>query len=163
MIPNTPFKTLTLLIALLICSSPVFTVAQQPPGDLDAHAHAKRDADRDVNKLSWFGAGLLASLAPIAGFVLGGEGDGGKIIGAGVGLVVGASVPAVIIQNQKPTIPPDRFIGKPPEYIDRYTETYIQQTRWIKTKALTGGCLTPGCVIGAGAMVLVAAIPSNWQ
>ena len=138
---------------------------------LEAKAAAEQDASRDVNKLVWFGAGLVASSiigwgGASVGCLVGGQidppsGSGllytdtisdGQIIGTLVGLVVGASIPLILIYNYKPNPPSERFIGKSPEYIDHYTDAYRKKSRSIRMGAAAAGCVLPGCLIGLAAM-----------
>ena len=124
----------------------------------EAEAAAKKDATRDVNQLAWFGAGMVAGFGfPLAGYLIGEEDSAGELIGAGVGLVVGSSIPPILIYTQKPDLPPERFIGKSPEYIDHYTEIYRKRTRWVRTKAAVGGCFTLG-LMGITAIAVIAAL-----
>ena len=137
---------------------------------LEAKAAAEQDASRDVNKLVWFGAGLGASaigfVGALGGCLIGGEvdppsGSGllytdtiseGQEIGTLVGLVVGASIPLILIYNYKSNLPLERFIGKSPEYIDHYTDAYRKKSRSVRMGAAAAGCALPGCLIGLAAM-----------
>ena len=160
---NNPFQTLVLLMAMLIFSTPFVIYAQQNTLMLEAKAAAEKDAERDVNKLRWFTAGLVGGFAgAIGGCLIGGEidppsGSGllytdtisdGQIIGTLIGAVVGASISLVGISLYKRNVPPDRFIGKSPEYIDHYTDAYRKKARSIRTGAAASGIILPGCLIG---------------
>lgn len=164
---NNLFQTLVLLMAMLIFSTPMLLYAQQSAVMLEAKTAAEKDAERDVNKLAWFAAGLVGGTligfaGAIGGCLIGGEidppsGSGllytdtisdGQIIGTLVGAVVGASIPLVGISLYKPNVPPDRFIGKSPEYIDHYTDAYRKKARSIRTGAAASGIILPGCLIG---------------
>ena len=129
---------------------------------LEVKAAAEQDARRDVKKLVWFGAGLVgASLIFVEasrGCLIGGEIDPpsnpsllyvatpseSQIIGTLVGAVVGASIPPTLIYIYKPNLPPERFIGKSPEYIDQYTDAYRKKSRSIRM-----GAAYPGWVSAA--------------
>ena len=172
------FQILALLMAVLMFGMPFGTVAEQDSVQveagvatgsdgnaviLEAKAAAAEDASRDVNKLVWFGAGLVgASLifgGAIGGSLIGGEiypsspsnfvcaPSGGQMGCTLAGAVVGPSIPLTLIYNYKPNLPPDRFIGKSPEYIDHYTEAYMKQARSIRMSTASAGCGL-GCLLG---------------
>ena len=167
---NNPFQTVALFLAVSIFSTPLAIYAQQNTVMLDAKADAEKDAERDVNKLAWFTAGLVGGTligfaGAIGGCIIGGEIDpppsgggllytdtisDGEIIGILVGAIVGTAIPLVGIYNYKPNLPPDRFIGKSPEYIDHYTDVYRKKARSIRTGAAASGIILPGCLIGLG-------------
>ena len=136
---------------------------------LEAKAAAEQDASRDVNKLAWFWAGvgvsLLGAVGTIGGCLLGGELDppadpsllyaatpsGGQMMCTLGGLVAGALIPLSLIYNYKPNLPPERFIGKSPEYIDHYTEAYRKKARSIRMRvAAWGGVVPAGFFLLAG-------------
>ena len=164
---NNPFQTVALLMAMLIFSAPMLLYAQQNTVILEAKADAEKDAERDVNKLAWFTTGLVGGtligcVGASGGCLIGGEidppsGSGllytdtisdGQIIGTLIGAVVGASISLVGISLYKPNVPPDRFIGKSPEYIDHYTDAYRKKARSIRTGAAASGIILPSCLIG---------------
>ena len=166
---NNPFQTVALLMATLIFSTSMLLYAQQDTVMLEAKAAAEKDAERDVNKLAWFTAGLIGgtligSAGAIGGCIIGGEidppsGSGllytdtisdGEAIGTLIGAIVGATIPLIGISLYNPNVPPDRFIGKSPEYIDHYTDAYRKKARSIRTGAAASGIILPGCLIGLG-------------
>ena len=164
---NNPLQTVALLMAVSIFSTPLVIYAQQNTMILEAKADAEKDANRDVNKLAWFAVGLVGGtligfVGAIGGCLIGGaidppDGSGfyfdisdGEVIGTLVGAVVGASTPFVGIYLSKPNVPPYRFIGKSPEYIDHYIDAYRQKVRSIRTGAAASGIILPGCLIGLG-------------
>ena len=52
-----------------------------------------------------------------------------------------------------PTVPPERLLGKSPEYVAHYTSTYQRIVKSNQTRNAT-----TGCVIGTGAAVALWAI-----
>ena len=97
----------------------------EPPKseEADAVADAKRDVKAHVNKTLWFTAGCFF---PLIG-------------------------PAFSQRNEK-SIPPARMLGKSPQYVAFYTDTYkIEMKKQRYTWALTGcilGGLTDACLVG---------------
>ena len=139
---------------------------------LEALVTAEQDASGDVNKLGWFGAGLATSviigpLAAYAGNVIGGKidpatGSGflfydavsdGEIIGTFTGFFIGVAGPLILIYNYDPDPPSKRLVGKSPEYIEYYTETYTAKAKSIRRRSATGGCLFTGCLFGLAAVL----------
>ena len=139
---------------------------------IEALVAAEKDASRDVNKLGWFSAGLATSviigpLAAYAGNVIGAKidpetGSGllffdavsdGELIGTFVGFVIGVAGPLILIYNYDPDPPSKRLVGKPPEYIDYYTQTYKAKAKSIRKRSATGGCLFTGCLFGLAALL----------
>ena len=112
-------KLISLVMALLTFSMPCVLSAQQSVA-LDAKLEAKRDADADVNRLHWRLIGLCGGLL------------GGCLLG---------SVMVASAYTQVPTPPAERFIGKSPEYVLTYTDTYESRTRKLQTENAVGGCL----------------------
>ena len=113
------FKLLSLMMALLLLSTPLLVIAQQD-SVLDARFAAQRDADADVNPMRWRLLGLFGGLL------------GGCLLGSV--MVAGAYI-------QVPTPPAERFIGKSPEYILTYTTTYESRTRKRQVENTTVGCI----------------------
>ena len=118
---------------------------------LEALAAAEQDASRDVNKLLWFSAGVgsVVVIGPLGAYV-------GNVVGGTIdpfsavlmGFVVGATGPLFLIDNYDPNPPSDRLVGRSPEYIDYYTQTYKNKTKSIRKRSATVGCLFGGCLLG---------------
>ena len=134
---------------------------------LAAEAASEQDARRDINKLLWFGAGAgvcciggaiggltgafvgnliappadtgLGSLAPLLDF-----GDGAAV-GCIVGSVAGVSIPFNWIYNYQTDPLPERLLGKSPQYVEFYTDTYRSKTRSLRGRWVAAGV---GGVVG---------------
>ena len=123
------FQILVLLMAVPMFGMPFGIVAEQDSVQveagvatgsdgntmiLEAKAAAEQDANRDVNKLGWFGAGLVGAslifVGTIGGCLIGGElypsspstlllltPSGGQMGCTLAGAVVGASIPLTLI------------------------------------------------------------------
>lgn len=146
---NLTFRSLflALFMVVLIFTWSFTTLAQQ----ISAEAQAKRDAEADVNNLLWAGVGcaVFPSIA-LGGLIGWGAGSLGpqsnvsdgvssqQACGVSIGAMVGCLVPLAVAYNYKLTPPPERLLGKSPEYIDVYTDTYKKRTRQLR---LYGGLL----------------------
>ena len=130
------FHVLVLVMIGLAFSTPLVTMAQQSSVQAEAITAAEQDANKDVNKPLWFGAGCILSglffLQEPFGYI---------------------APPAGIVGTYfyRPAPPPSRLIGKSPEYVDAYTSAYQLkrgsiQAQWASAGCL-GGCLTVTAVI----------------
>lgn len=139
------------LLVVLLLSSPLATLAEQ----ISAEAQAKQDAEADLNKSSWIGVGCAIPASTMLGGLVGvGVGSlgssGGFIVsqeealGMLIGMTVGCLVPLITVYNHKLTPPPERLLGKSPEYIDVYTDTYKTRTRQLRGQYAAGGCAITG-------------------
>ena len=112
----------------------------------EAKVAAERDASNDINKLLWFGAGVgtlsAGCLGGIVGMLVGTSApsappeasglmpfldisvSGGAVIGGCVGCAVGLILPIRAIYKYQSPPPPERLIGKSPEYVEFYTNAY---------------------------------------
>ena len=112
-------------MAALIFSMPFVTLAQQPSVQAEAIIAAEQDANKDVNKPFWFGAGcFLSGLSFLANSVW--------LYCAAVWcywhLLLSAGNP-----------PPARLIGKSSEYITAYTSAYQLKRGSIQAQWTSAG------------------------
>ena len=89
-------------------------------GLLQARLDAQRDAQTDVNQFLW-GAGSCV-LASVGSCLLGSVG------------VIGANA-------YQPTPPPDRLLGKSPQYVTSYTKAYQTKSKRLQMRASAIGCI----------------------
>ena len=104
-------QILALLMVVLTFSMPFVTFAQQNSLQTEAIVAAERDAQADINKGLWFLGGCLG------GFVV-------PMIAYGVELAP----------------PVTRLLGKSPEYVAVYTDTYKEKAKKLQTNSALGGC-----------------------
>lgn len=158
----------TLSIGLLIAIIAFFrysdALAQQASDSVLAVLDAQRDAKADVNDTLWTVVGLIsASSCTMTGIATGiyigipptsqYHDDAGAFIpvdkvieGGCIGSIVGWSVPLIPISTYKLKPSPQRLIGKSPEYVNRYTETYMSKVRQLRIlSAAKGACA--GCFL----------------
>lgn len=165
-----------LIVTLLLFNAMPVSFAQENAMRTQAEADALRDIDHDMKKEWWFMSGLVGSSVGCAaggagGFLLpiGISSDANCIsfisddpllncISAGAILFGVLAVPAAIfIYPHKPSPPLERLLGKPPEYIEAYLQTYRSKTISLRKRLVTAGSLTSN--LGIGAMLLL--IDSN--
>ena len=157
------FHILVLLVVLLTFSShTVFGRGPRPTKrkverkQNPAETQAKRDAEADVNKLLWTGVGFAAPFGTMLTMIAGGaighafspevSGSGlitlskgavcGGYVGGCVGMTFGTLVP---IRAVNITPPPERLLGKSPQYIDVYTDVYKTRTRQLRGRYTAAG------------------------
>ena len=149
-----------LMVILLIFSTMPVSLAQQDAVQVQAKADAKADMS-DGSKSMWF---LLGALGSTAGCLLGCAGgcllgasldpSGGSHIllipfpsqaGCAAGAAILLGVLAVPIgvhmypHNAMP--PPERLLGKSPEYIEAYTQIYKSKTASLRKTLVTKGSI----------------------
>ena len=161
---NTPrYRSLCIafLMVVLIFSRSFAALAQQKSVEVQAKIDAEHDAETDMNRKEWIDAGIVSYGSMLLGglvFSLG-RSDAGypfsdRDLWAMLGMCVGCLVSGTLIYNYKLEPPPERFIGKPPVYIDVYTDTYKTKTRWLRMRWAGAGCAV-GSVVTSGVVHLI--------
>ncbi|MXV74670.1 hypothetical protein F4Z99_10365 [Candidatus Poribacteria bacterium] len=108
---DSTFCLLVFFMAVLVFSTPMIALAQQNSERAEAVAAAERDAKADIKQGVW----------------------------GAVGFLCGAGTVLVAYFAQAP--PAARFVGKSPEYIQIYTQTYKAKVRNRQTGPAVLGCL----------------------
>ena len=158
------FQKLIVLMIVLTLSIPFIALAQQNSVQAEAEVSAERDASNDINEYLWFGAGVGVSAVAVPLGIIGGcvvgesiapseplaflfipNGEG-AIIGSLVGGVVAGLIPAYWIYTYESHLPPERLLGKSPEYVASYTDAYRSKARSIRRKWGAAGAAT-GCLL----------------
>jgi hypothetical protein len=129
----------TLTFGLPFISTTAETEAHSSQTELEVLSQiaetAKRDADHDADEdgCFWFCSGFFLALG------------GGCLLG---------SLSLVCSYSYQPSPPLSRLVGKPPEYIAVYIDTYKEQRRSAAASAAIVGCTlgaaTAGCLAFAG-------------
>ena len=118
---------LTNLVFMLILTYKSFADKTDTLSDtLTVKYKAEKEAEKDVNKACWFGAGL--------GFNI-------------IGTVAAIAMP--------PSPDPGQFAGKTPEYIRMYTDAYKSRGKEIQTTYSIMGCMTAVAVSACVTIYLV--------
>ena len=141
------------IATLLLFSSTPIGFAQQNSVQAQAAADASADIS-DMSKVKWF---LLGGIGSTAGCILGCV--GGCVLGkaifsnessnsqmncalAGSVLLGVCAVPiGVQMYPHNATPPPERLLGKPPEYIQAYTQIYKSRTVFLRRIFVTAGSI----------------------
>ena len=124
---DTFFHVSVFFMAVLTLVMPLMAVAEIEPWRLEARVDAERDAEAEVKQVLWIGGGFLLGLT--GGCVLGSVG----LLGAGF---------------YEPQVPASRLIGKSPEYILLYADTYRDRARVLQLRSAFIGCLAGSVVSG---------------
>lgn len=124
------FHVLCFLIAGFTFMMPFVGFAQQSSVMGAAKATAEQDAEADVNNFLWLGAGLL--LSGVALF------DSGCLFSA-------AGLAGCYFYQPFP--PTERFVGKSPEYITIYANTYKSKIGSLQARWAAAGCVGGGLII----------------
>ncbi len=165
---------MALIMVMLIFTQPSVILAQQNSVESQAKIAAERDAETDVNKLLWGSAGLsVAAFWGLVGFatfeISRISARGSELIGdeaasswtnalvakllsqpavyTGIGLGCGLSLLTAIGITLPSTPPPERLIGKSPEYVDFYINAYRAKARRLKGSSTIIGAAA-GCGLG---------------
>lgn len=141
------FHVLVFFTVVLTFSTPFISLAQQRLVRTEdiVVAAAEADANKDVSKPLWFGAGFLLS--------------GLLFLPIPLGYI---SPPAGTIGTYfyRPGPPPSRLIGKSPEYIAAYTSAYKLKRGSIQVRWTSAGCLS-GCIVAVAVGVGVASTTTH--
>ena len=159
-----------LMVTLLLFNTIPVSLAQQDA----VQVQAESDASADMSKDKWFMLGVSGSLA---GCILGCI--GGSLLGramssnesrnrqryfglAGAVLLGGCATPiGVHMYPHKVTPPPERLLGKSPEYIAAYTEAYQSRTVLLRKIFVTAGSITSNLGSMTGAMMMLGYVMSE--
>ena len=128
-----------LLLVGLIFGFPLIAIANASQAELEVlkqiTAAAKHDADVDADGCLWFCSGFSLALG------------GGCLLG---------SLSLVSSYSYRPSPPLSRLVGKPPEYIAVYIDTYKEQRRSDAASAAIVGCTLGAATAGCLALVGVS-------
>ena len=141
------------MATLLLFSMMPVSLAQQNA----AQTQAEADASADISKADWFMLGGLGStlgcfLGCAGGCFLGGLGPhrGAQedlALAGGILLGVCAVPTAVFVYSHNVTPPPERLLGKSPEYIEAYTQAYKSRTTLLRKIFVTAGSITSNLAV----------------
>ena len=147
------------ITTLLLFSTLPVSFAQQHSVQTQAKADAHRDVNHDMRESLWFTAGLIgSSVGTVTGCVsgiLGGIliGDS-NILPAGVPPVESCGIGGILLFGilavpigvhlypHSPRPPPERLLGKTPEYVAAYTQAYGSKAISLRKRWVTAGSIT---------------------
>ena len=128
------FHGLTLFMAMIILNIPFVALVESNSVGAQAAADAVADANQDVNKPLWFGTGCLLSgliFVPLPNWY--------SYLLTPVGLTG--------TYFYRPSPPLSRLVGKSPEYVAVYTQTYKSKRGNIQARWASAGCVTGGVIL----------------
>ena len=145
------------------CSSKQYKTMPHDAIHLQAKADAESDAKHDVDVLAYFGAGMSTVVAAgmcglmtgfIADLTLGyGEDDLFYITAS---MSAAGALSLLIPYYMRPlNPPPERLIGKSPEYVKFYADAYQAKMRSYQIKSVAAGCVF-GCMTLTGGAAIIA-------
>ncbi len=123
---------LALLMVVLLLSSSLGTVAQQIP----AEVQAKQDAKNDVNKFAWFTAGFIGCASSWTLLALIDIPDQSLRCLT----TVPSFLPIVYAISDSPVPPTERLLGKSPEYVNVYIDSYRKEVNRQRVLFSVAGC-----------------------
>lgn len=151
---------LALLMVVLLLSSPLATLAQQNSAEIQA----KQDAKSDVNKFAWFTAGFIGcasgwtmiALMDRRGYIVSDSTLDQSLRCLTVTIPFLPMVSAIFVSSTPPT---ERLLGKSPEYVNVYVDSYAKEVKRQRIILSVGGCgvsfiSVPIILLATGAMDL---------
>lgn len=164
------------MVTLLLFSMMLSSSAQQISVQAQAEADALKDVDQNMKREVLFTLGLVGSSAGFVTGCVGGcllgtfiDADSGYFISddpvtscgiAGSILLGVLAVPAAVFAYpHNPNPPPERLLGKTPEYIEVYTEVYRSRTISLRKRLVTAGSFTSN--LGVAGMILLFIISES--
>ena len=159
---NLTFRSslLALFMVVLLLSSPLATLAQQ----ISAEVQAKQDGKSDVNKFAWFTAGFIGcasawtiiALTDRRGYIV----DSATLDQSLRCLTVTVPFLPIVYAISASSVPPtERLLGKSPEYVNVYVDSYTKEVKRQRIILSAAGCgisfvSTPIILLAAGVMDL---------
>ena len=152
------FHVSVFIMIVLVFSMPFITFAQQYDDSDFAILHAERDAKNDVNESKWFLTGCLGGALVVIAISISEQDSIAEPVGgllgtcrlAGLGFLTGYAI------LHSPSPPPERLLGKSPEYVVSYVNTYVNRVKLRRTLSSTAGC------IGGYFGMFVIAVSQEW-
>ena len=154
------FRISVLLMAILLLFSTMpVSFAQQNIAQAQAEADAQRDIKHDMKESLWFAAGLVSSgVGTVTGCASGGLvgilTEDSNILPGNVPPVESCSIAGAILFGilavpisvhlypHSPRPPPERLLGKTPEYVAAYTQAYRSKAVSLRKRWVTAGSIT---------------------
>ena len=157
-----------LMATLLLFSTLPVSLAQQDVVQAQAEADASADMS-DMSKAKWFLLGGVGStvgclLGCVGGSLLGGPSyasgnSQANLMLAGSVLCGVCAVPiAVFRYPHNVTPPPERLLGKSPEYMEAYTQAYKSRTVLLRKIFVTAGSIVSNLGVMTGVVILIGRI-----
>ncbi len=123
---------------------------------LQAKTDAELDASHDANTLAYLGAGVSVPFAAApCGVTYAFMTAPTEYLGGIIALAGSAAVLSLLIahHSRPPNPPPERLIGKSPEYVKFYAKIYRSKMRSHRMRAVAAGS-----IVGCAAITVMSAI-----
>ena len=156
------------IIALTGCGSKRYENIPHDSIHLQAKVDAELDAKHDVNLLAYFGAGMSVPLAAgmcalmtgcIADLHFGHrQPEPSYIIAAMSAATVFGLLTRYYIRLHPPNPPPERLIGKSPEYVKFYANAYRAKMRSYQIKSGTAGSIFGCLTLTGGTLIIILGV-----
>ena len=156
------------IIALTGCGSKRYENIPHDSIHLQAKVDAESDAKHDVNLLAYFGAGMSAPLAAgmcalmtgcIADLHFGHrQPEPSYIIAAMSAATVFSLLTRYYIRLHPPNPPPERLIGKSPEYVKFYANAYRAKMRSYQIKSGIAGSILGCLTLTSGTLIIILGV-----
>ena len=147
------------MATLLLFGTMPVSLAQQNSLQSQAETDAHKDVNRDMKESLWFLSGLVGSSAGavtgcasgfLGGYLIGGfnilPDDVPAVESCGIGGILLFGILAVPISvhlyPHSPRPPPERLLGKTPEYVVAYTQAYRSKAISLRKRWVTAGSIT---------------------
>lgn len=147
------------MATLLLFSTMPVSLAQQQAAQAQAKADAHKDVNHDMRESLWFLSGLVGSsagaISGCASGILGGiliadsdilPDDMPAVESCTIGGILLFGILAVPISvhlyPHSPRPPPERLLGKTPEYVAAYTQAYRSKAISLRKRWVTAGSIT---------------------
>ena len=148
---NSNYHVLIVFMIMLTFRFPFVSFAEKEPWKSEAKVAAERDAKTNADQLLWGGATFVLSI--VGGYLLGSpklpvvsfsSGPESKFIGS---CLLG-SVGVIGAIAYDPLVPSEHLLGKSPEYVMLYTETYKKKVQSLRVRSAFLGCLGGSLIAG---------------
>lgn len=110
-LPKIPQRAIAVILAVLLVATPLAALAQETEAN-QARRAAEQAATAATNKTLWFIVGCLGGVTAL-----------------------------LVAYIYSPNPPSSALLGKSPQYVAVYTDTYKETVRRIQTKQAMNGCL----------------------
>ena len=142
------FHVSVFIMIVLVFSMPFIALAQQYDDSVLARLDAERDAKNDIHESKWFFAGCLGGVLFVIAIAISEQDSSiAELINpflttgslAGSGFLTGYA----ILHSASP--PSERLLGKSPEYVVSYVNTYVNRVKLRRTLSSAAGCIGGSC------------------
>ncbi len=148
------------LMTVLILSIPLVAVSVEAK---DPKSEAKKDV-KNIKELKWFAAGFLGGVLPFIPICILNAADNVQnddlYYISCLFLGVSPLLPTTYAIFHSPVPPAEQLLGKPPDYVNAYTDAYRSYAKSHRVALSIAGCMAGGFV---GAATVVMLLPESYE